>query len=102
MYLIEKLIIKARNAQSTPVRTPKEIVLNELTRNLLLKKVTLESDAQTINSIIGKINPTKIGIKQKKKANPAFIPVSFNSFEVLNVELSLVYLTPSLENLSRK
>ena len=95
-------MINARRAHKTPVRIPREMVLKELIMNFSLNKVTLASSAQIINSIIGKIKPMKIGVKQKKNANPAFTPLSFISFDVLNVELSFVYLIPSLENRSRK
>ena len=83
-------MVNARKAHKTPVRIPRVIVLKELIMNFSLNKVTLASSAQIINSIIGKINPIKIGKKQKKKANPDFTPLRFISLEVLNVELSLV------------
>ena len=83
-------MINARRAHKTPVRIPREMVLKELIMNFSLNKVTLASSAQIINSIIGKINPIKIGKKQKKETNPDFTPLRFISLEVLNVELSLV------------
>ena len=87
---IEKLITIASKAQIRPVKSPSVMVLKEPTRNLLLKISTFVSNAQRLSSMMGRIKPIKIGMKQNEDANTDLSPLRPITDAVLNVELSLV------------
>ena len=55
-----------------------------------MKISTFVSNAQRLSSMMGRIKPIKIGMKQNEDANTDLSPLRPITDAVLNVELSLV------------
>ena len=101
MNLIEKFMITAKIAVTRPAVIAREIELNEVCKNFWLKKEDLLSKAHKASSVIGKIKPTKSGIKQIKNSNDDFSLGSLTAFSDVNEESLEVKAALSREFLSR-